>query len=146
MSRRWTLTIVLVLAALGGGKAPAAEPSDSDSRQDYHGTRWRGTNSGSRDSSSVTARVTSHKDDQLVLVTHGENGIALEWTFKVKGSQIALTSFRQTAGTPQRRYREEKAEGTISSDQISFSYSYLWDGPQRKNVPAKGDIQLKREK
>jgi len=146
VQRQWMLTIVLLAWALSCGHVLAAEPAGSDSGQDFQGTRWRGTNSGSRDSASVTAKVTSHRDNQLVLVTHGENGMALEWTFKIKGSQLTLTSFRQTAGTPQRRYREEKAEGTIAPDQISFSYSYLWDGPQRKNVPAKGDIQLKRER
>jgi hypothetical protein len=80
-----------------------------------------------------------------VLVTNEENGISLEWTFKVKGTKIALTSFRQTGGKPQRRYREEKAEGTFSAEQISFSYSVLWSGPERKNVPARGEVQLKRQ-
>ena len=125
--------------------ALAAGPDTSDSVESLQGTRWRGSHKSDRDSATVTGRVTFHMDDQLVLVTHGENGITLEWTFKVKGSKIALASFRQTGGTPRRTYREEQAEGSFSGDQIGFSYSFLWSGPQRKNVRGSGEFLLKRE-
>jgi hypothetical protein len=123
----------------------AAPPGASDTVESLQGTRWRGVNKGERDSATVTARVRSHKDGQLVLVTQEENGIAHEWTFAVEGSKIALASFRQTGGRPQRTYKEERAEGSFSADQISFTYSFLWSGPQRKNVPARGAVQLRRD-
>jgi hypothetical protein len=151
MSRHFTrllTAIVIIWVTTIHGNSPrvaAAEQSSGDSSGSLAGTKWRGTNKGERDSASVTANVRSHKDGQLVLVTHEENGMGHEWTFAVKGSRIALTSFRQTAGRPMRTYREERAEGTISDEQISFSYSFLWSGPQRKNVPARGAVQLRRE-
>lgn len=143
MMKLQSLVAVTALLVLGAG--PATEPSADDTTMDAApvGSTWKGARTANKDTFSVDGKITAHDPGSLSLTTSEQNGVGMEWNFKVKGSTLTLSSLRTTTRYGGTR-KEEQVSGRIVDDKIQITYSWAEYRDRKKNISVAGQMQLTR--
>jgi hypothetical protein len=132
------LAMMCLLAATG------LAPTESDGTLLPRGSVWTGKRTTQDDSFTVRAHVVSHADNSVILNTNEENGHKLQWSFTLTGTKLQLDSLRLLEGGGKRK--DEWANGVVvdNGDEVRIEYGWTLNTANKKNVPVKGQMLLKR--